>query len=299
MSAENQDLETTPSVVTNAPIIQKQVDNTRSWKQIALPYITGFISFLIGILLFFPLENLAKSILDQANIQGEPVQYDTFSFSMLGGFSITDLLIPLSKNPGGEFKNTIKMDSLKGSVSLIKLLLKDELVLNTLLENVNLNFIIGDSPLSLSNGTWQINSRGSQFRKPQEDWIANVNFSLVDIIGNYDADLPMVGQKLGKFLVSNLNGEIYLNNNKINIKSIYLDSNVAKIQARGYINLTNPADKSIMVDIDPTGFINKYKEFNIDVMLKSMNILNENAKISLICSGANFSCEPQQVSQIR
>ena len=290
MSQENNSIQE-PTLSSNP--IKAKIEVEKTWLDITFIWLFGFFVFFIGLFFYFPLEKLAKNILDQTTIKGEVIQYEDFSLSILGSISIKDLLVPLSSNVAGEFTNSVKVGDLSGSISFLKLLFKDELSISTTLNDIKVTFDVAGTPLSLEGGIGTINGLGSQFRKPLIDWIGNISFSFVDILGNYDGEIPVVGQKLGKFLISNITGEVYLQNNRLNIRSLVLESNIAKVYARGYINLSVAGDSSINIELDPSAFFEKYRELNIDVMLKSMNVLQENHKILFICSGVNFHCEPQ------
>ncbi len=259
-----------------------------------LPFIVGFISFMIGIILFFPLEDIAKNTLNNFSIRGEPIQYEELSLSILGDFSIDGISMDLSFLNSGipNRKNNIKIATLQGDFSFLQFILNRELDAKIILEGVELNFQLNEESGYLRGGTWQVSLKGNQLVDENQREI-NMNFSLIDIMSNHEAEIPLVGQKLGSFIIDSILGKMDLKKGKLNIKNFQVNSDIAKAKVNGSMDFRRQLNTDLRIDIDPTFFIERYKEFNIDLVLQNLNILQENGNISLECK-KNFDCEPVQ-----
>ena len=275
-----------------SPSLEELMPKEPVWQKLG-PYIAGFMSFLIGLLLFVPIDDLALESMRKLNVGEGPPQADHISISIFGGFEVNNFVLNVpSKNnvhTPGDGKNLVKSNLIEGDISLLSFFLFDTLDAKINIKNFHLNFI-SDLLLSLKGERLQIIFEGKNLKNGITAGNGKLQLNGVDLLGNYDGIIPGVGEKLGNFIINNIIGEIQLKFGVLSIKDFYIESSLGKLKVSGTLGISNPARTNLILVIEPKGFIRKYAKNNIEVLLKSMGYLDDDGKIFYECHGGFSNC---------
>ena len=278
----------------DAPPINKLEPKTPIWEKL-LPYVVGFVSFLIGLILFLPTDDLAVEFLNVADLGQGPAQSDSISISIWGGVDVKNfsLNLPplLGSNAQAGGKNSVKVSLIQGDLSFLSLLLLDSLTSKIKFSNFELN-LTSDLPLSLRGEAIQIIFEGDGLVKDPKSAKGKLQMNGLNFIGNYEGIIPGVGEKLGSFLISNIVGEMKLKSNVLLIQELSIDSPLFQATADGVLDLSRSSNRTkLTLTLEPKGFLQKYAENNLDFVLKEMGVLHDDGKMFYECRGGLSQCE--------
>ena len=263
------------------------------------PYIIGFIAFLFGIILFFPLEEFTNRFIATAGPLGNQLEFQDLSISKLGDFEIKNLQYSFLRTKPQPFQEnqhfSLEIPSIEGEISLFKLLLLNTIDSRFSTNSFELN-ISSDNLLFFKGSDLAVIIKGENFKNITKDFDGLIQINAVNILGNYDIILPTIGEKLGEFTISNVIAEAIVKRGIINFKNFQIESSLGTMQvsgslptslSRGPINLT--------ITIYPAPLLKKYSEFNLEYNLKNtLQMLHDDGSLIYTCKDSFDNCHFQK-----
>ena len=277
--------------------IEETLGKTQSqvsiWERLG-PYFVGFVSFIIGLILFFPFDDLALDALSKIDMGEGAPEFDNLSVSTLGSINIDGLnfTIPKLTVSQAESQSTQKSKftatSLEGDISIFSFFFFDELSLKINIQNFEAGFL-SDLPLSFKGEKISCIFDGKSLEEGSKK-SGKIQLNAINLIGNYDEELPVVGEKLGGFIIDNIIGEATLRGNVISISQLQIESNLATIKVNGKFNIKTQDQMNLNFNIEPKGFLQKYSANNVELLLKNFGVLHDDGKMFLECIGSFSKC---------
>ncbi len=272
--------------------LEKPAKKTLIWEKIGI-YALGLMSFLIGIFIFLPLDDLALEGIKSLNLGKNGPQFSHISLSLLGNFKAKKFTMNIpnigSSNIQKIDKNIFDSKLLEGDISLLGALLFNTLNSKITMHNFNLD-LTSDLLLSIRGEAIHMIFEIVHFSKGINSIRGKVQFNGIDLLGNYSGIVPGIGEQLGDFLISNIIGEIQIKSKVLRIKDFRIESNLADIKLKGTLGLSNPTRTNLTFIINPSGFIQKYAENNIEPLLKNLGFLHDDGKIFYECRNGLKNC---------
>ncbi len=274
------------------PKVEELVAKKTIWQKIG-PYVTGFVSFLIGLILFMPIDDLALESMDKIDLGEGPPQVDSISISFWGGFEVGNFVLnfPAKNNLGsqGHGKNFLKSSLIEGNTSFLSFFLFDTLDSEIKIKNFALDFT-SDFLFSLRGEQLRIIFEGEGLKNGLAVGNGKLQLNGVDLLGNYDGIVPAVGEKLGVFVINNLIGEVQLSSGVLSIKDLRIESSLGELKVNGVLGISNSAQTNLILTIEPWGFMRKYAKNNMEPLLKNMGYLYDDGKMFYECHGGFSNC---------
>jgi type II secretion system protein N len=251
----------------------------RSLKR-AAPFAAGIVAFLIGVLLFAPLEAYAFILLRQLGATGVRVDIGDLSLSALGRFKAQSVKVPLSGD--NEKQGVLKIAEIKGKIALLGAILSDKYDAET--EAVILSFSKGDFGLKVDS--LEITSALEHAKSGGTGKMLNGSLSMT-------AESAQVTYRENKYLKE----EIVIPFLKIVLKcrahqnAIAIETGEAmgrliNAQIKGTITLSAQTDINLNIILKPTNeFFEKYQDKDPRTLLKFAGILQEVGRIEFNLKG--------------
>ncbi len=244
------------------------------------PYAAGTMAFLLGLLVFAPLEAYAMLALRQLSASGVHVDVGEISLSVLGRFNAQSVKIPFGTET--DKMAALKIAEVKGKLSLLGALMGDRYNANA--EAVIVSYTKGDFGLKIDS--LEIISALEQTKSGGTGKTLNGTLSL-------QADLAQVTYKENKFLKE----EIVVPFMKIVFKAKAQQNQIAietgeamgrliNAQVRGSITLGTLTELNLNIILKPTNeFYEKYQDKDLRTLLKFANILQDDGRIEFNVRG--------------
>ena len=278
------------------PSLEELASQKSIWSKLG-PYIAGFVSFLLGLILFMPLDDFALESIGQIDLGKGAAHADKVLISILGSLDIRNFSLNLPSIDGSKAatgkSNHLKSNIIEGDISLLGFLLFDTLSAKVSIKGLILD-LTSSLLLSLKGEELQIIFDGSNLKSGIASAEGKLQMNGINLIGNYDQVIPGVGEKLGAFIISNLIGEMNLKSGVLKIKDFRIESNISEIKASGSIGISNSSRTSLRIEIDPSALIRKYAENNIEPLLKNLGYLHDDGKMFYECQGGLSNCKFKQ-----
>ncbi len=251
----------------------------RTLKRIA-PFAAGIAAFLIGVLLFAPLEAYAFLALRQMGASGVHIEIGDLALSTFGRFKAESLKIPLSGD--SDKQGVLKIAEAKGRISLLGAIMGDKY--DAEIEAVILSFSKGD--FSLKIDSLELVSALEQVKSGGTQKVLNGNVSLT-------AESAQVTYRENRFLKE----EIVIPFLKIVLKCRAQQNNIAietgeamgrliNAQIRGSVTLGAQTDLNLNITLRPTNeFFEKYQDKDPRTLLKFAGVLQEDGRIEFNVKG--------------
>jgi type II secretion system protein N len=264
---------------TPPPPPEAEMSIARTLKRIA-PFAAGIGAFLIGVLLFAPLESYTFLALRQMGAGGIHIEIGDLSLSTFGRFKAESIKVPLSGD--SDKQGVLKIAEAKGRISLLGAIMGDKYDADT--EAVILSFSKGDfslkiDSLELASALEQVKSGGTQK-------VLNGTISLT-------AESAQVTYRENRFLKE----EIVIPFLKIVLKCRAQQNNIAidtgeamgrliNAQIRGSVTLGQQTDLNLNITLRPTNeFFEKYQDKDPRTLLKFAGVLQEDGRIEFNVKG--------------
>lgn len=276
---ENELNEETEST-TPPPPPETEKSIARTLKRIA-PFAAGIAAFLIGLLLFAPLESYAFIALRQLGASGIQVEIGELSLSTFGRFKAQSIKIPLSGE--GDKQGVLKLAEAKGKIGLLGAITGDKFDAEA--EAVILSFAKGDFDLKIDS--LELSSALEQVKSGGTGKLLNGTFSL-------NAESAVVKYRETKYLKE----EIVIPFLKIILKCRAQQNNIAiengeamgrliNAQIKGSVTLGPQTDLNLQITLKPTNeFFEKYQDKDPRTLLKFAGILQDDGRIEFRVKGS-------------
>lgn len=266
---------------TSTPPAPPETDKSiaRTLKKIA-PFAAGIAAFLIGLLIFAPLEAYAFLALRQMGAGGIHIEIGDLTLSTFGKFNAQSIKVPLSGD--SEKQGVLKIAEAKGRVGLLGAIMGDKY--NADAEAVILSFSKGD--FSLKIDSLEINSALEQAKSGGTGKLLNGSLSVT-------AESAQVTYKENKYLKE----EIVIpflkivlkcraQQNNIGIESGEAMGRLINAQIRGSVTLGQQTDLNLNIILRPTNeFFEKYQDKDPRTLLKFAGILQDDGRIEFNVKG--------------
>lgn len=263
------------------PATPPQVE--RTWQATlkkASPYAAGVAAFLIGLLIFAPLEAYAMLALRQLGASGVHVDIADLSLSVFGRFRAESIKIPFGNET--DKQAALKIAEAKGKISTLGILLGDKYDAHA--EAVIFSFAKGDFGLKIDS--LEITSALEQTKSGGTQKTLNGSFQI-------EAESAQVTYKENKFLKE----EIVIPFLKVTLKAT-AQQNVIKIdqgeamgrlinaQIRGSVSMGTQTELSLNIILKPTNeFFEKYQDKDLRTLLKFANVLQDDGRLEFNVRG--------------
>ncbi|AFM14572.1 hypothetical protein [Turneriella parva] len=263
------------------PATPPQVE--RTWQATlkkASPYAAGVAAFLIGLLIFAPLEAYAMLALRQLGASGVHVDIADLSLSVFGRFRAESIKIPFGNET--DKQAALKIAEAKGKISTLGILLGDKYDAHA--EAVIFSFAKGDFGLKIDS--LEITSALEQTKSGGTQKTLNGSFQI-------EAESAQVTYKENKFLKE----EIVIPFLKVTLKAT-AQQNVLKIdqgeamgrlinaQIRGSVSMGTQTELSLNIILKPTNeFFEKYQDKDLRTLLKFANVLQDDGRLEFNVRG--------------
>ena len=273
----------TENEVNEEPLPPAPAEPDRSWqsrlKRIA-PFAAGLAAFLLGLLIFAPLEAYAYLALRHVGASGVHVDVSDLSLSIFGKFKAQSIKIPLSAD--AEKGGVLKIAEAKGNASIIGFLTGDKY--DATAEAVILSFSRGDFGIKIDS--LEIVSALAQAKTGGTTKALNGDFSIT-------AESAQITYKETKYLKE----DIVVPFLKIVLKCRAQDNRIAietgdalgrliNMQMRGSLTLGPQTELSLNLVLRPTEeFYQKYQDKDLRTLLKFANILQDDGRIEFNVRG--------------
>jgi len=245
------------------------------------PYAAGFVAFLIGLLIFAPLEAYAMLALRQLGASGVHVDIGDLSLSVFGRFKAESIKVPFGNET--DKQAALKIAEAKGKISTLGVLLGDKYDAHA--EAVIFSFSKGDfnlkiDSLEITSALEQVKSGGTQ---------KSLNGSL-----QIEAESAQVTYKENKFLKE----EIVIpflkivlkakaQQNVIGIETGEAMGRLINAQIKGSVTMGQQTDLNLNVILKPTNeFFEKYQDKDLRTLLKFANVLQDDGRIEFNIRGS-------------
>lgn len=273
----------TENEVNEEPLPQAPAESDKSLqsklKRIA-PFAAGLAAFLVGLLLFAPLEAYAYLALRHVGASGIHIDVSDLSLSVFGKFKAQSIKIPLSAD--AEKGGVIKIAEAKGNASLWGILSGDKY--DATVEAVILSFAKGDFGIKIDS--LEVVSTMAQTKT---GGTAKALSGMLSI----QAESAQVTYKETKYLKEDIVVpflKIVLRcraqDNRISIEAGEAMGRLINMQIRGSVNMGPQTELSLNLVLKPTNeFYEKYQDKDLRTLLKFANILHEDGRIEFNVRG--------------
>jgi hypothetical protein len=255
----------------------------RTWQATlkkASPYAAGVAAFLLGLLIFAPLEAYAMLALRQLGASGVHVDIADLSLSVFGRFRAESIKIPFGNET--DKQAALKIAEAKGKISTLGILLGDKYDAHA--EAVIFSFAKGDFGLKIDS--LEITSALEQTKSGGTQKTLNGSFQI-------EAESAQVTYKENKFLKE----EIVIPFLKVVLKAkaqqnvIAIDQGEAmgrliNAQIKGSVTLGTQTDLNLNIILKPTNeFFEKYQDKDLRTLLKFANVLQDDGRLEFNVRG--------------
>jgi type II secretion system protein N len=280
-----------PSELTPPP---QPGDLDKSWqktlKRIA-PFAAGFTAFILGLLIFAPLESYAYLALRQLGATGVHVEIGELKLSTFGKFKAQSIRIPLGNS--GDNQAALKIAEAKGNIGLVAAL-RDKY--NGKAEAVILSFSKGDIDLKIDS--LEITADLEQKKSGGTTKALNGTISL-------QATAAKVAYKENKYLHEEIVVpflqivlKLRVQNNIIAIETGEAMGRLVNAQIKGSITLGPQTELNLNLLLQPTDeFYQKYQDKDPKTLLRFAGVLQDDGRIELNIKGTLAQPSIQAVSK--
>ncbi len=252
------------------------VERISLWQRL-LPWISGTLAFIFGLIWFLPLNQLAREALTRMSPESLNVELGDIRLGVLGGYDITNLRLA---SESGDTSFVLSIPSATGRLSLWGLLLGN---FNFKSELQGLQ--IKKGVMKISGGVWSLQSSISGIRKSASAFKGDAEISASSFLFVYDEPLPMLDETL-EIPVAALKLQGKVDQGVFKIQSGALDSRLAKVSISGSAGLSPSAPLDIGIVITPTEeLFQKYQDKGLREILKSFKLLQADGRIQFQLSG--------------
>lgn len=273
----------TENDLTEEPLPSPPAEADRSWQhkvKRVLPYAAGVAAFVIGLLLFAPLEAYAYLALRQLGATGVHVDIGELSLSVFGKFKAQSIKIPLGNDTQKD--GILKIAEAKGRASLLGALTGDKFDANA--EAVILSFSKGDFAINVDS--LEVVSALIQAKSGGTGKAMNGTLSI-------QAESAQVTYTETKYLKEKIVLpflKIVLKcraqENRISIETGEAMGRYVNVQIRGSVTLAAQTELSLNLVLRPTNeFYEKYQDKDLRTLLKFANILQDDGRIEFNVRG--------------
>ena len=260
------------------------------------PYLAGMTAFLIGLVLFFPLNEFVDQYIAGIQLPKNRLEFQSFDISNFGNVEIENLKVSFpTSDTQQDQEQYLKIPFIEGEISLWSLLFSDTIDARLFANSFELD-ISPDYSLSFRGSDISLIAEGENLKKDLKAFDGLIQFNAVNILGSSDIILPTIGEELGEFMISNMIAEIETKKGVLNFRNFQIESSLGKIQISGNLSRSLKEGINLTITMNPTPLFQKYSKFNLEYNLKNtFQILHDDGRLVYICQNSFQNCKFQKV----
>jgi len=258
--------------------------NKKVFLKIIVSIMLLIFSFFIGLIVFFPLNQIFDKVMKSLAANGVPIEYSKTNFSLLGSYSIENISV---KNLiDAKKKNKLEVLQLKGDINLWSYLLssKNNKKVETKVELKGIDVLQKD--IKVFGNIISLDIVLKNILKHKSKWTGRIKLESENLFLEINKEFPMIGKLLPvsfkKIKLSLLlkNGYLYFEG------SNFLNSNLAYIKITGKYQLVGKNNIDLTVIVDPKEELYvQYKNQDFKSLFKVLKIIQEDKKIYIDIKG--------------
>ena len=237
----------------------------------------GFVSFLIGLVIFLPVDQWGRMLLRRMAATGIPIDAEQVQLSLAGQLGMQKVSVTL---PGSGA--SLEIDSLSSNLKLIDLIFSSTVDLDIHLENIN---TLNDY-FQMRGGQYDIAAIVKDLDKNVE--AMNGQFILIadSIMLSANQEIPFLNDKLATRLsIKEFNAQIA--NGKLQLQKLSMVSNLFRLSGKGSVQLrgNNTINFDIQLFLNDS-FFKRHEEAGVREILLGFQVLNPDGSINLKIGGS-------------